>query len=96
MTRFLCNTCQPRNFWMIIKYVLSDWPPQSTDLNIVENLWQTLKRNVHKQFPTNSVDLWSGINGVQDEWNKIPEDYIIKPYESIPSRLDAVIGSTSY
>ena len=43
---------------------------------------------VHKQSQSNSVDLWSII---QDEWHKIPEDYIIKRYESIPRRLDVVI-----
>ena len=68
--------------------ILSDWPPQFPDLNIIENLWQVLKGNVHKQSQSNSVDLWSII---QDEWLKIPEDYIIKLYKSIPRRLDAAI-----
>jgi hypothetical protein len=68
--------------------MLSDWPPQSPDLNIIENVWQILKGNVHKRSPSNSVDLWSI---VLDEWHRIPEDYIIKLYESIPRRLDGLI-----
>jgi len=70
--------------------LLSDWPPQSPDLNVIENLWHILKSNVHKHFPTKQDDLWKI---AKHEWDNIPRDSIINLYESIPKRLDAVILS---
>ena len=37
--------------------LLSDWPPQSSDLNIIENLWATLKKKVTARCPRNACEL---------------------------------------
>ena len=68
--------------------LLSDWPPQSPDLNIIENLWAQLKRKVSERFPRNSSELW---NFAKEEWYNIHNDAIYKLFDSIPRRLKAVI-----
>ena len=45
-------------------FEIMDWPPQSPDLNPIENLWvKVMERN-----PTNSEDLWVKL---QEVWSKI-------------------------
>lgn len=66
-----------------ISYI-TDWPPQSPDMNIIENMWAELKRNVRQHLPKTINELWTScIN----EWMKIPNDYITTLYCSIPKRL---------
>ena len=47
--------------------ILSDWLPQSPDLNDIENLWQILKGNVHKHFPTKQDDLRQYTKGLNNK-----------------------------
>ena len=54
-------------------FKIMDWPPQSPDLNPIENLWKTLGVKVMERNPTNTEDLWVKL---QEEWSKISiEDY---------------------
>ena len=39
-------------------FEIMDWPPQSPDLNPIENLWKTLGVKVMERNPTNTEDLW--------------------------------------
>ncbi len=39
-------------------FEIMDWPPQSPDLNPIENLWKTLGVKVKERNPTNTDDLW--------------------------------------
>jgi len=67
---------------------LSDWPAQSPDLNIIENLWATLKKNFSSRYPKNKEDLWVIL---QEEWSKVDSSEVRKLYDSVPRRLHAVI-----
>ena len=67
---------------------IPDWPPLSLDLNIIENMWYILKRNVFKRFPSTIDELWKATN---EEWYRIDDSYIRNLYASIPKQLDAVI-----
>ena len=49
-------------------FEIMDWPPQSPDLNPIENLWKTLGVKVMERNPTNTEDLWMKL---QEEWSKI-------------------------
>ena len=49
-------------------FEIMDWPPQSPDLNPIENLWKTLGVKVMERNPTYTVDLWVKL---QEEWSKI-------------------------
>ena len=67
--------------------LLEDWPPQSPDLNIIENLWNLLKRKVEARMPRIASELCAF---VLEEFYKISDDYIQKLYNSIPRRLSQV------
>lgn len=65
-------------------------PPQSPDLNIIENLWAKLETEIRKHTISNKQDLR---NALQEEWSKITPDYIRKYVLSIPNRLQLVLRS---
>ena len=76
-----------------------DWPPQSPDLNPIENVWAHLKKKVARRpLPARGMtELWEI---VQREWAKLTVDYCNSLVESMPSRVKAVIrakgGWTKY
>ena len=76
-----------------------DWPANSPDMNIMENLWAYLEHHIcsHPKRLSNSTELWMVL---QEEWNKIPPEYIRNLYESLPRRVEAVCtakgGNTNY
>lgn len=63
-----------------------DWPSLSPDLNIVENVWGWLSREVYKNGKqyNNKQELE---NGIQKCWSKLPIKYIKNLYNSMPSRI---------
>ena len=70
--------------------LLSDWPHQSLDINIIENLWSILKAKVYKRCPKTAGELWSAIG---KEYKSIDASAIIGLYDSIPKRLKAGLQS---
>ncbi|QRV98486.1 DDE superfamily endonuclease [Ceratobasidium sp. AG-Ba] len=78
---------------------VTPWPASSPDLNIIEHVWEFLDRKVRSRdvLPRNKAELWEAL---KEEWYRIPLSFIEKLYDSIPSRLQAVIdakgGNTRY
>ena len=70
------------------------WPSNSPDLNPIENLWSDMVRCVYDKsvYPTADA-LWTA---VQSEWLKIGHDILHKLYDSMPSRLDAVVKAKGF
>jgi len=68
--------------------VISDWPPQSPDLNIIEHMWCLVKEKVAKRHPKNAEELWYTI---KEEWDGIPNEAISRLYKSIPKRLQLTL-----
>ena len=74
------------------------WPPQSPDLNPIENLWFVLKAKLQKKFPHMST-LPGGPAAVKDTlegfleqtWAEIGEDLLEKYVSSMPARMAAVL-----
>ena len=66
------------------------WPPQSPDLNPIENLWQYLDDHIPKSSRTN---INSFKLAIADTWEKIPVDYLKKLVNSMNNRLNAVLQS---
>ncbi|KAJ1299994.1 hypothetical protein OPQ81_003841 [Rhizoctonia solani] len=75
------------------------WPAQSPDMNIIENVLNYLDCWVHSCDPSphNVAKLWEAL---QEEWECINPAFIMKLYESMPDRVDALIaakgGNTPY
>jgi transposase len=65
-----------------------DWPSNSPDLNPIENLWAIVKTNVERCMPKDIGELERFMS---DEWNQIPDSYLISLVESMPRRCKEVI-----
>lgn len=63
-------------------------PPQSPDLNVIENLWHILEINIRKHTITNKESLK---NALRQEWLKICPKYTEKLVKSMQNRLKDVI-----
>jgi transposase len=71
--------------------VLENWPPQSPDINVIENLWQQLKAKVYTRTYKTLDELWESVS---DEWDRLPADCITKLFHSLPFRMRAVVKSS--
>ena len=75
------------------------WPPQSADLNPIENIWAYLKKQLRKRAiqPRNHDELYAAI---VEEWEAIPRRVLMNMVQSMPKRIAQVIkqkgGSTKY
>lgn len=76
--RYLRNKNQP----------VLDWPPQSPDLNPIENLWCMLDRQLSERCPQNDDELFAMLC---DGWKKLSHNLLKNLVESMPRRLEAVI-----
>jgi transposase len=78
---------------------LMNWPPQSPDLNPIENLWAELKKSVRRKEkkPSNLKELDAL---VKEAWNEIPPEYCRRLVVSMRNRVNACIevggGPTKY
>ena len=81
------------------KYNLTvlDWPPNSPDLNLIENLWSHIKQELYRRYPdttslTGSTDTVKSIlrQRLQEIWWDIGADLLNRLIESMPERVKAV------
>lgn len=70
-----------------------EWPPQSPDLNPIENLWELVDREVKKKKTSNLQQLEEI---VKLEWKNVSPNHVISLVDSMPSRLNAVIANNGY
>lgn len=66
--------------------VIGDWPPQSPDFNIIENVWDHIGRVIEKERYSNQNELWEA---VKKAWYSIKPEFIEKLIMSVPGRLEA-------
>ena len=67
-----------------------EWPAQSPDLNIIENIWLYMKRELQK-FAVDIATKNDLLREIHSVWRNIELDYIRNLYQSITDRLDNVI-----
>ncbi len=65
-----------------------DWPSNSPDLNLIENLWAIVKGNVERRMPKNLNDLEQFM---VEEWQNISESTIINLIGSMKRRCELII-----
>jgi hypothetical protein len=67
-----------------------DWPPQSLDLSLIENLWKKLKDKIfarrHRIKTIEKIKV-----ALQQEWAKIEEETLKKLMESIPQKTNQML-----
>ena len=71
------------------RFVTKDeWPANSPDINLIENVWKQMDDNVKARHATT-------LNGlkriIKDEWKKFSLENIKKLYNSYPRRLKQII-----
>lgn len=79
-----------QEFMKKMKLKVLDWPSQSPDLNIIENVWYGLKNAVHARRPKNLTELETFC---MEEWTRIEPARIQKLLSCYPKRLEAVISA---
>ena len=68
---------------------------QSPDLNIIQNIWLYMKRELQKSA-INIATKNDLLREIQSVWWNIELDYIRNVYQSIPDRLDNVINMRAH
>lgn len=67
-----------------------DWPPQSPDLNIIENVWSLLKRRRTVSLNKTREETISEVTSL---WEEISPEILKNLVDSVPRRLQKVIES---
>ena len=77
------------------EFRVMNWPAQSPDLNPIENCWSYVKQKLYS-YPkpaSGLIELWERM---EEEWEKIPKEYIENLYLSMNRRMKACIKAKGY
>lgn len=66
------------------------WPPQSPDLNPIEQVWDLLESKIDKTQKTSEQGLW---RAMQQAWSQISIQELRKYINTMPARCRAVISA---
>lgn len=85
-----CHTSrETKEFFKKQKFEPMFWPPSSSDLNPIENIWSVLKQGLWKRRSEikNTDDTW---RITQKSWYELPGELIKKINRSLPKRCERV------
>ena len=69
------------------------WPAKSPDINLIENVWSRMEMLLNRDRVKSVYGFKRSVIRV---WDKISQEYISSLYESLPSRLQAVIEADGW
>ncbi len=88
------HTAKATKEWLKKKHIkVLEWPSQSPDLNLIENLWRELKVRVAKRQPRNLNDLE---RICKEEWDKIPPEMCANLVTNYKKHLTSVIANKGF
>ncbi|GBP15894.1 Transposable element Tc1 transposase [Eumeta japonica] len=87
------HTALDVKLWMLYNITHLPTPPQSPDLNPIENLWAYLEEKIREHNISSKTLLKQAL---LQEWEKIPEEMCRILVESMPRRLTAVCNNNGY
>ena len=67
------------------------WPPNSPDLNPIENVWHWMKSWIEKNYDIQALTIHELRAAVDEAWEAIPEDFLLQLSHSMVRRLHLVI-----
>ncbi|MBW0476848.1 hypothetical protein O181_016563 [Austropuccinia psidii MF-1] len=75
-----------------------EWPAHSPDLNLIENIWKSMKSQISKLYQPQNLDELK--HAIWSSWSNIYPGILNNYLQSMPSRMQMVInqcgGPTSY
>jgi len=86
-----CHTSRSTHDWlenMNIRVI--DWPPNSPDLNPIENVWGMMKIIISHEEP---IGMGPFKQIVRDVWAQIDHDKLESFLKSMPQRIEKVIAA---
>jgi hypothetical protein len=72
------------------EHMSEHWPPNSPDLNVMEQVWALLRDRVYARSPTTKQELEQALRA---GWQAIPDTTIASLFASMPERIRAVTRS---
>lgn len=82
------------------KVKVLEWPPQSPDMNPIENIWAWIKRRRDEKFPHFPKNRDELIEQVFSIWEELDDEWFIPYARSVGRRVEAVLkakgGNTKY
>jgi len=79
-----------------------NWPPYSPDLNLIENLWAILKREIYKYYPELLVTPNTKqtkeelITTAQNIWEHLGDSTVNNLADIMPHRIKAIIRAEGW
>ena len=78
------------------------WPPYSPDLNLIENLWAIMKREIYKLYPElefasdTVTTLEALVSAAREAWHTINSSVLYNLSVTMPHRVKAVIAAKGW
>jgi transposase len=79
-----------------------EWPPHSPDLNLIENLWASLKAKIYETRPdlihmrNNDTTKDILLSTAQEAWDQLDTRHLQHLSEMMPHRVEAIIESQGW